>query len=319
MKTDPLLNLASLHIFCTVVQEKLIRNAAKKLGVTPSAISQALAKLEQDLGTELFVRKARPLRLTAAGQVLYKGVPALIEASNTLKNRVMDHSLSDVSLRLGISESVTSTISPWLISELKERVRELECTSLLTRPLIERLRNDRINICVMPDGLLDEDRWERKPLYKEDFLLIRSKKLAANPDDPLQMLSTAPFIGYNREGSSDQIDVERVLRSLNLFPNRVITVSSSYSLVGLVASLGGWAMIPPTNIWCGRQFNSDIVISPLPENRRAVRTMWVLCDRHLYAGYTDHVSQLVKDVFAKKMMAELERFEPGLSRHVQIL
>ena len=37
---------------------------------------------------------------------------------------------------------------------------------------MEHLRNDQINVAVLPEALLSEDRWERNALYEEDFKKI---------------------------------------------------------------------------------------------------------------------------------------------------
>ena len=251
MKAD-VLNLYQLKVFQLVAQKKLIREVANELQVTASAVSQSLAKLEQDLGTELFVHDVRPLRLTPAGQALLKGAPALLESADLLRRSVTDHSLADISLRLGMSESVTSTISPWLISSLKRCVRELDCVSFLTKPLVEHLRNDQINVAVLPEALLSEDRWERNALYEEDYLLVHAKN---GPDfsqcNFAAATAVSPYVGYSRTGSSDQVEIGRILRSLDIRPKQTVEVASSYALVGLVSELNGWAVIPPTNIWCG--------------------------------------------------------------------
>ncbi len=319
MKSD-VLNLYQLKVFQLVARKKLIREVADELQVTPSAVSQTLSKLEQDLGTELFVHDVRPLRLTPAGQTLLKGVPALLESADLLRRSITDHSLADISLKLGMSESVTATISPWLISALKRCVRELDCVSYLTKPLVERLRNDQINVAVLPEALLSEDRWERNALYEEDYLLIYSK---SGPDFATEGFAAAaaasPYIGYSRNGSSDQVEISRILRSLDVRPNQTVDVASSYALVGLVSELKGWAIVPPTNIWCGRQFASDLAIAPLPDGKRIARTMWAICDRNLYSGRTTLVGEIVKLIFSDKMVPELKAIQPILADHVRLL
>ena len=45
-----------------------MREAARRLGVTPSALSQQLARLETKVGAKLFDRTTRRMTLTAAGQ-----------------------------------------------------------------------------------------------------------------------------------------------------------------------------------------------------------------------------------------------------------
>ena len=105
----------------------------------------------------------------------------------------------------------------------------------------------------------------------------------------------------------------------SLMPNQTVEVASSYALVGLVSELNGWAVIPPTNIWCGRQFAHNLVISPLPGSKRIARTMWALCDRNLYSGRTQLVGEIVKHIFSEKMVPELGAINPLLAEHVRLL
>src|SRR5579883_2899673 len=59
-----------VHYFETVVRTGAIRAAALKLNVAPSAISRSIAQLEVELGTTLFERVRRRLKLTSAGEIL---------------------------------------------------------------------------------------------------------------------------------------------------------------------------------------------------------------------------------------------------------
>ncbi len=57
-----------LEAFLAVVDHGGFTAAAHRLGKTPSAVAQALRQLERVVGAELFIRSARPFRLTAAGR-----------------------------------------------------------------------------------------------------------------------------------------------------------------------------------------------------------------------------------------------------------
>ncbi|MEM6577638.1 MAG: LysR family transcriptional regulator [Pseudomonadota bacterium] len=59
-----------LHTFATIAECGNLTNAATHLGRTQSAISVQLRKLEHSLGTSLFVRNARGMALTPAGEAL---------------------------------------------------------------------------------------------------------------------------------------------------------------------------------------------------------------------------------------------------------
>ncbi|MEI8631875.1 LysR family transcriptional regulator [Vibrio sp. PP-XX7] len=69
---------AELRAFRAVAEQGTFIGAAKQLRVTPSALSQIIRRLEDRLGTRLFNRTTRSVRLTEAGQRLHARLrPAL--------------------------------------------------------------------------------------------------------------------------------------------------------------------------------------------------------------------------------------------------
>lgn len=79
-------SLASLEVFLVVAAERSFRRAAGKLGVTPSAVSHAVRRLEERVGTALVARTTRSVRLTDDGERLAARVgPALREAALALE------------------------------------------------------------------------------------------------------------------------------------------------------------------------------------------------------------------------------------------
>ncbi len=73
-----------LRIFFAVAQARSYRRAALGLGLSPSAVSQAMRKLEAQLGIALLNRSTRSVALTAAGQrLLDEAGPALQSLSQT--------------------------------------------------------------------------------------------------------------------------------------------------------------------------------------------------------------------------------------------
>ncbi|MDR3097773.1 MAG: LysR family transcriptional regulator [Paraburkholderia sp.] len=66
--------LRSLQAFEAIARHRSFKDAARELNVTPTALSHQIRALEEACGRPLFTRRPRPIRLTAAGQLLY---PAL--------------------------------------------------------------------------------------------------------------------------------------------------------------------------------------------------------------------------------------------------
>src|SRR5205809_6402848 len=72
--------LDGVEAFLSVAQHRSFRRAAAELGVTPSAISQAIRALETQVGAALFTRTTRSVGLTEAGERFQSSAkPALEE------------------------------------------------------------------------------------------------------------------------------------------------------------------------------------------------------------------------------------------------
>lgn len=314
------LDLRTLQIFLSVAEHKSIKNASSQLKISSPAISQAVRQLENDLGTELFYRDVRPLRLTGAGRKLLKEGSVLLEASKSLKNRIRSSDYAFQSLRLGVGESATSTIGPYLLALLRNKVTELSMEGLLTFPLVEKLLHDDIDVLISVNPLLDSDRWVRKEIYREDFLVLTKEKLETPCSvETLRRLSvTKPLVAYGA-GSVDRIVCDRYLRSLNIRPLEIVTCSSSYVITGLVQELDGWSLLTPTNALGGKTFLDNLRWTPLPENKPLQRSMWVVGDRYHREEHVHLVSQLAQQALTEKFFPHIKTFAPGLSEFIQII
>src|SRR6201989_2540091 len=82
--------LDGVEAFLSVARHRSFRRAAAELGVTPSAMSQAVRALEARIGAALFMRTTRSVGLTEAGErFLSRAKPAfeeLIAASEVARN-----------------------------------------------------------------------------------------------------------------------------------------------------------------------------------------------------------------------------------------
>ena len=70
-----------MAMLATVVENGSMRRAARVLGITPSAVSQHIRKLERETGVTLLHRSTRRLVLTDAGEAFYEGCASMIAAA----------------------------------------------------------------------------------------------------------------------------------------------------------------------------------------------------------------------------------------------
>jgi len=97
------MELRQLRHFLALAEEGSVTGAARRELIVQSGLSNSLQALEQDLGTELYLRGTRPVRLTAAGAALVAPAREALRAADTAR-RAVSETLDVVvgRLRLGI-------------------------------------------------------------------------------------------------------------------------------------------------------------------------------------------------------------------------
>jgi len=101
-----------------VAEEKGFRAAGRRLGVSGSAVSQAINQLEERLGVAVFERTTRTVRLTEAGERLFAGVRPALEELRTVEEDVQE--LGDEPsgrLRLNVSSAAESILRGPLLAD----------------------------------------------------------------------------------------------------------------------------------------------------------------------------------------------------------
>ena len=100
------MELRQLRHFLALVEERSITRAAKRELIVQSGLSNSIQALERELGTSLYVRGTRPVRLTAAGDALVGAARRTLTSAAQAEQAV--HQTRDVligTLRIGISLS----------------------------------------------------------------------------------------------------------------------------------------------------------------------------------------------------------------------
>lgn len=314
-----MLKLDQIETFLLCAELKNMGLVAKALGVSTPAISQKIAQLETSLGTTLFIRESRPLQLTAKGRKLLVDGKRLLDLAKEVEQRAKSGSMANESLHLGLGETVTATLGPWLLAQLYNRVAELETFGGLSRPLMEKLQDRTLDVAVSTGDLVLDERWNFVEVYREAVLLVVGKKRHYQPStgNLSDLAINAPLIGYNHQ-SSDQNTMNRLLTLHKARFFKRVLVGSSYDLIGLVAELGGFSLVPATNIWCGRQFLNDIDIFELPSHQTSWRHMYVVGDKIENLDKQDLVAIITRKTMAQYMLPELEAVSPLLKKNVKI-
>lgn len=130
--------LDGVEAFLSVAQHRSFRRAAAELGVTPSAISQAIRALEGRVGTSLFIRTTRSVGLTEAGERFFaRARPAfeeLVAASGAA--RELGQRPAGL-LRLTVPRSVVPILLEPLIASFCQAYPEIEVELAASEELVD--------------------------------------------------------------------------------------------------------------------------------------------------------------------------------------
>jgi len=111
-------DLNALAVFAVIAEEASLRAAADRLGVTRSAISQSLRRLEAELGVALVRRTTRSMSLTEEGTRLRDEIaPAIADMRAALEGVRGDSGMVRGQLRLAVSSIAESVLSGPLLTE----------------------------------------------------------------------------------------------------------------------------------------------------------------------------------------------------------
>jgi DNA-binding transcriptional LysR family regulator len=169
---------SQLEAFFAVAKAFNFTRAAESLHVTQSALSQRIAKLEEDLGTTLFIRDRASIRLTEAGEKVLRYCQLNESAESELLERLKDSSedLAGV-IRIGGFSSVNRSLVIPALKKLMAKNPRLSI-QLYTKELheLERLLKSAEVDYILTNKKSDSADIESVFLGFEDNVLVQSKK-----------------------------------------------------------------------------------------------------------------------------------------------
>ena len=252
--------LWGIEIFLAVAEEGAISAAARRLGVSPSAISQQLTGLEAALGAVLLDRSARPMRLTPAGAMFRRHAQTILNAEAEARADLAVADLSGLTtLRLGVIEDFDAEVTPRLLSALASDLKG--CRFLLetgaSHRLLDQLEARALDVVVAADlgSEAADDGWrEVHPLLAEPFVAVTPR---GRDRDGL------PLIQYTaRHLMGRQIAAH--LARLNIRLAHRYELDSYRAILAMVAAGEGWTILTPLALHHAAGMLAAVDVAPLP-------------------------------------------------------
>lgn len=236
--------LIELRTFLAVVRIGTFAGAGEAIGLTQSAVSGQMKRLEEHFGYPLFDRTGRSSELNEAGKALIPRIEALLRQFEALSEDGQ-HPVQAIQLTIGsITTAQISLLVPALAGLLGRdqppvHVHIVPGTSIELMDQLDTGALDAALIIRPPFGIYSQLVWQ--PLLYEPYVLLAPAGWTAHSWEAL--LQSRPFIRYDRHSFGGRM-VERFLRKKQLSLHQVAELDDQTSLVALVARGVGTAILP---------------------------------------------------------------------------
>lgn len=178
--------LGSIELFCLAAEEGSFTAAALSAGVTPAAVSRSVARLEERLGTRLFVRTTRSIRLTDGGRSYYEqcrqALTQLVEAEREVTGKQLDPSGT---LRISLPTTYGHHRLLPLLPEFRRLYPKVQVEVHLSNRNIDFVAEGydmAVRVRAQPDSTLIA-----RPLEDARLAVVASPEYLARADTPLTL------------------------------------------------------------------------------------------------------------------------------------
>lgn len=228
-----------------------VAGAAEALFLTPSAVSQQVTQLEEELGISLTERRGRGLRLTKAGEVLVVYAERVMGLLDEAKSELSGMKAQVVgNLRLAALPSVAAAVLPLAVKQLNAQHPQL---SILVEELpsaegIAAIRSWHSDLAIVDDIALvgNEGNFLESIPFAADTLIVlvsTSHPLAKRDAVRIKDLS-AEFWAMDAAYGSYGDYILRVCRQAGLEPNVIAKCRSFEMVSSMVASGNAISLVP---------------------------------------------------------------------------
>ncbi|MFI9051602.1 LysR family transcriptional regulator [Streptomyces sp. NPDC053427] len=181
---------AQLRTFLTVAQTLSFTQAAHRLGLRQSTVSQHVRKLEEAAGRRLFVRDTHAVELTEDGEAMLGFARTILEANERAASFFAGTRLRG-RLRFGASEDFVLTRMPEVLEGFRREHPEvdLELTVELSETLHERLAAGRLDLVLAKRGP-EESRG--RLVWRDRLVWVGAERLRLDPQRPVPLVVYPP-------------------------------------------------------------------------------------------------------------------------------
>lgn len=235
------MDIRILQYFLAVAKEGNITRAAESLHITQPTLSRQIMELEEDLGTELFIRGKRQIMLTDSGILFQQRAREIVQLyDKTRREMAEQNDLLGGTVSIACVESIASNLLPEVLIEFSKQhpMVKYELYSADGNDIREKIDRGNIDMGVLLEPV-ETAKYDyiRLPFYEQWGIVMRKDDPLAKKDKIItEDIQNKPLIVPRRTIVIEEIakwlamDSEKlnIIASHNLLTNSLLLVERGF-------------------------------------------------------------------------------------------
>ena len=270
------LTLKQLRYFEALARHGHFGRAADACSISQPALSMQIKELEESLGTELFERSARRVRLTSIGEEFSARARDILRSVDELEDLVRaSHDRLVGRLRIGVIPTIAPYLLPAIIGNLARLYDGLDIhvRETLTSTLVQELVDGRLDTAIVALPVSEPSLCE-VALFEEDFVLVRPGEDEGKPVPSREMLREMRLL-LLEEGHCFRDQALSFCDMHAARPRELLDGSSLSTLVQMVGAGMGVTLIPEMALGVEtRSASVSVARFKRPQPSRTIGMIW---------------------------------------------
>jgi len=315
MKKTSNIEFGALRIFSAVADSDTMTQAAERLGITQSAVSQTIKQLEAQTATELVRRRSRPIQLTPGGHILKSYAAQILADTQRMLTDIRAVSANGIpQLNLGMIDSFGDLASQQIMKKIKPFVSNLSFRTGIAAPLSDALINRDLDMLITTDPLDDHPEILNHPILRDPFVMIVPETYCLKDEPSPQWLAkNVPFVRYGRETRIGAL-TDLIARRLNIELQTHYELDSTQTLLRFVQSGHGWSIVSGLCLIRYPELLEGTTILQLANGANA-RYLALRCRDKELGELPTKTAEICREIYTNDLVPQLIKKAPWLEQY----
>lgn len=314
------ITLWGIEVFVATAEERSISAAARRLGASPSAVSQQLTNLETAMGVSLMDRNARPVELTPAGEMFRRRASTILNEAAQARAELSRRDMGALTrFRLGVIEDFEADVTPQLLARLAGELED--CQFLLetgaSHFLYDQLDARALDVIIAAEMGAPAGWAEVHPVLRDGFVVAAPKGRVDTGAKVLRQLQALPLVQYTTRHWMGRLIGDHLARH-KLRPNHQFELDSYHAILSLVGQGAGWTILTPLALMRARRFLDLIDVFELPFEPLS-RTISLMARKGSLQEMPADVASALKPILREAVIDPAQARWPFIEQVVRLL